>query len=702
MSWRRSVNDVVEAIRAADGQCVILIGAGCSKSAGIPLAGALMREIEQTFPSAYARASDQKNYNKLMSTLTTQQRRQLLQGHIEKAKINWAHLALAQMFKNQLVDRVLTVNFDPLVVRACAIVGLYPAIYDLATAHRFRSAAIAPQSVFYLNGQHTGFVLLNTADELEAHRARLKEIVADTGTRRTWLIVGYSGEADPLLEILAEQNCFEGGLFWVGHDPEPSEAMKSQLLESLEAKDAFYVGGQDADRFFVELAQKLDAFPPDILADPIAHLRAMVAHIDFETGGGLGKSLGDDLQKKLDACSTVSGFSHSVVSHSSPAAKVAPSKWLLAGDNQRVLDWFTSLSAPTDKDRAFAAWAFIQQGVGVAEEAITLKNTNLADARGLWALTGEKYQAALAIKPDMHEALYNWGVALVAEAQSLKESEPAEARRLWAQAGEKYRAVLAIKPEMHEALHNWGGALASEAQVCKESEPAEARRLWADARGKFKAELAVKPDKHEALEQWGSALASEAEVLKGSDLAEARRLWALAGEKYQAALAIKPDMHEALHNWGVALAVEAQALKDSEPTEACRLSEEAKEKLLAALAIKPDMYEALNHLAAVYANQWNAETDVEQRVELFAAMRGFSEQAEKIKVGSGSYNLACSYAMEKNVQKCLCWLDIARQHGVLPNASHLRNDLDLSGVRNDPAFITWWEKCFPGVPIIQE
>ncbi len=297
MKWRRKVDDVAEAIRAASGQCVVLIGAGCSKSAGIPLAGALIREIEQTFPSAYGRATDKRNYNKVMSTLTTQQRRQLLQTHIEKARINWAHLALAQMFKNQHVDRVLTVNFDPLLARACAIVGLYPAIYDLATANRFRPAAIAPQSIFYLNGQHTGFVFLNTDEELNAHRSRLLEIVKDTGTRRTWLIAGYSGEADPLLEILAAQNCFDGGLFWIGHDADPSEALKKHLFETPENKDAFYVGGQDADRFFVELAQKLDAFPPDILADPIQHVRTMVADIDFDTGGALGTSLGEGLHK---------------------------------------------------------------------------------------------------------------------------------------------------------------------------------------------------------------------------------------------------------------------------------------------------------------------------------------------------------------------------------------------------------------------
>ena len=145
-TWTRKIEDIAEALHHAGGQCVVLIGAGCSKSAGIPLAGELIREVEQKLPNAHKRVpeADRRNYNKVMAALTTNQRRGLLDPHIDAARVNWAHLALAQLFATGKVDRVLTVNFDPLLVRACAMAGFFPAIYDLATTERFREAHIAP------------------------------------------------------------------------------------------------------------------------------------------------------------------------------------------------------------------------------------------------------------------------------------------------------------------------------------------------------------------------------------------------------------------------------------------------------------------------------------------------------------------------------------------------------------------------------
>ena len=52
-------------------------------------------------------------------------------------------------------------------------------------------------------------------------------------------------------------------------------------------------------------------------------------------------------------------------------------------------------------------------------------------------------------------ALYNWGTALQAQAEA-KSGEDAD--RLFAEAGEKYQAALAIKPDHHEALNSWGNA----------------------------------------------------------------------------------------------------------------------------------------------------------------------------------------------------------------------------------------------------
>ena len=56
------------------------------------------------------------------------------------------------------------------------------------------------------------------------------------------------------------------------------------------------------------------------------------------------------------------------------------------------------------------------------------------EATSLYAQAGEKYEEALRVKPDYHEALENWGAALLQQAQQ-KSGE--EADRLVAQAGEK-------------------------------------------------------------------------------------------------------------------------------------------------------------------------------------------------------------------------------------------------------------------------
>ena len=47
----------------------------------------------------------------------------LFYGYInnEKVKLNVTHIYLAQMLKEGLVDYVLTVNFDDLMLKACAM-----------------------------------------------------------------------------------------------------------------------------------------------------------------------------------------------------------------------------------------------------------------------------------------------------------------------------------------------------------------------------------------------------------------------------------------------------------------------------------------------------------------------------------------------------------------------------------------------------
>lgn len=120
---QRSIDDLVETVRKAkerDKKCSLLIGAGCSAKANIPTAAGfvdIIKDDKNGWPEAYKRAREPKHYPQCMEQLGLSERRDLIAGYVDNAKINWAHIAIAQLMKHGYVDRVLTTNFDPLVVR---------------------------------------------------------------------------------------------------------------------------------------------------------------------------------------------------------------------------------------------------------------------------------------------------------------------------------------------------------------------------------------------------------------------------------------------------------------------------------------------------------------------------------------------------------------------------------------------------------
>jgi hypothetical protein len=107
--FERSMDDVVDVVRRAKEQdgAVILLGAGCSKTAGIPLASDFRAIIEKRFPLDYARAARRKEtgYQQLMAEISAGERRDLLAEYIDKAKLNWAHIALAELIKGGFIAR---------------------------------------------------------------------------------------------------------------------------------------------------------------------------------------------------------------------------------------------------------------------------------------------------------------------------------------------------------------------------------------------------------------------------------------------------------------------------------------------------------------------------------------------------------------------------------------------------------------------
>jgi hypothetical protein len=401
---RRELADVLETVKRAKNRnkgCTLLIGAGCSVKAGIPAANGFIEIIRKEYPRAYERAP-KKTYPHVMAELLMAERHDLISQYINNAKLNWAYLAIAQLLKHGFVDRVLTVNFDPLVMRACALVGIFPAVYDFAASQNFDPDFIAQQSVFYLHGQHTGFVVLNTEAEVERLSQHLGPVFTDSARGRVWIVAGYSGENDPVFDHLVNMGRYDNGLYWICYkDNPPQTHVQDGLLVS--GKDCFCVQGFDADDFFVALAQGLGCFPPAFVQTPFTHLENLLEPVLPYSEPGKDSSL-EAIPKKLlrDAIDKIE----------KPGSLALRARDLLmSGNFNSVIEMETELATtPTNELADLIAWGYVSAGNAFDSEA---QSKSGEEADRLWALAGEKYAAALKIQPDKFVALYNWGNAIV-------------------------------------------------------------------------------------------------------------------------------------------------------------------------------------------------------------------------------------------------------------------------------------------------
>ncbi|PFF41474.1 hypothetical protein CN357_31640 [Bacillus cereus] len=269
----RDLEDVVSALKMAKEENInvnLLIGAGCSVTANIPAAQGMIDTIKEKYPREFKRAKI-KDYPNCMSKLTPSERKNLISQTIKDAKINWTHIAIAQLLKHGYINRILTPNFDNLVQRACALVGEFPGIYDLTTSSEFKKDLLFDKSVIHLHGQHTGFILCNTETEVEEQFQTLKPVFQQLDEKSLWIVIGYSGNNDPIFKLLSKKNVFEHRLFWIGYeDNEPSKMLSDELLS--EEKYAFFIKGFNSDDFFVKLSQQLDCFPPAFIHKPFTYL----------------------------------------------------------------------------------------------------------------------------------------------------------------------------------------------------------------------------------------------------------------------------------------------------------------------------------------------------------------------------------------------------------------------------------------------
>ena len=298
-----------------EGGAILLVGAGISVSAGIPPAQKLMQIAIENFPNYFTEIEQQLaqedlsqlQYNDIMTKLSNIKRKELFKWFIEgnpekkikKAKLNFAHIAIAELLKQGYFSRILTVNFDPLLIHACYMVGMYPfpAIYDLGAMGKVNAELLHDPSIVYLNGQHVGFVQRNTTDQLEAHKETLTQIVRSTGCSKTWVVAGYSGENDPLMDALNELRPYNNWLYWFEYANHIPQTKKHIFLENDEECKVIYQC--DADEIFMNIISNLGC-KLEFIENPQTEFENFFKNINFETAGGSSSRYINLIDKMID------------------------------------------------------------------------------------------------------------------------------------------------------------------------------------------------------------------------------------------------------------------------------------------------------------------------------------------------------------------------------------------------------------------
>ena len=278
------------------GGAILLVGAGISVSAGIPPAQELMKIAIENFSNYFTEEEqllskedlNQLKYNDIMTKLSPMHRKALFEWHIKcdkkrnisPSKLNFAHLAIAELLKQGYIKRILTTNFDPLLINACYMVGMYPlpAIYDIGSVNQINPELFDDPCIIYLNGQHAGQVQRNTSSQLNMHDPILQKVIVSTGCKRPWIVAGYSGENDPLMDALNELRPFNNWLYWLEYSNQiPQTEMHSFLRNDEECKIIYQC---DADETFMNIISSLGC-KLEFIETPQTEFKNLFKNINF-------------------------------------------------------------------------------------------------------------------------------------------------------------------------------------------------------------------------------------------------------------------------------------------------------------------------------------------------------------------------------------------------------------------------------------
>lgn len=517
---------------------IVLLGAGASVSAGIPNAEAIAKKILSDFADKPAiqrlNPEEQKDYYHLMSALSADERRTLFLNYInsESVKLNVAHIYLAQLIKEGLIDYVFTPNFDDLLLRACALFDYIPPVYDISNFKDFTTTNFQNASITYLHGQHHGQWLLNAKGELEKVKGIIPKLFNRVCDKRTWIIVGYSGN-DELLDELAKFESFDNELYWIGYkNTDPIQRVRELLLNNNQ-KNSFLISGYNADSFFLELHAELKLKTPEIFNKPFSFIQNMLGKIkdmeDYKSDVENKEKYDAVRNRLIKSKQMVDKAIEEIENDEFNKLEQEINEATIKGEFKKADYFYREAINSNDNNVKIACSALFNDfGLRIYSEfngenhsilstciekykiAVELDNNNYYAHNNLGNLYSRiakldldvksfeksilEYSIATKIAPNIEITFINWGLSLIEIARLLSKSE------YYLESIEKFNLAIKINPNNDISYISWGNALFFLAvEDCNQT-------LFQESFGKFKFATELNPSNAKGFISWSASL----------------------------------------------------------------------------------------------------------------------------------------------------------------------------------------------------
>ncbi|MFI0849639.1 SIR2 family protein [Mesorhizobium sp. IMUNJ 23232] len=296
-------SELISSIAERPAQFAWFLGAGASRTAGLPTAGDIIWDMKRRyyireenrevspqdvqndavrstiqaymdsrgFPALWSDEEYSTYFQKIFGDDHERQRR-YLRGILseEKVTLSVGNRVLGGLLSAGMCRAVFTTNFDSVVERAVAEVGGGSLqAYSLEGTVSAANAFLNEEYPFYckLHGDFRFESLKNLSADLATQNDDLSTAFVASGTRFGLVVCGYSGRDASVMklmsDVLSAPNPFPHGLYWTGLKGSPVHPAVAALLERAVngGVKASYVEIETFDAFMSRLWRSIDSKP---------------------------------------------------------------------------------------------------------------------------------------------------------------------------------------------------------------------------------------------------------------------------------------------------------------------------------------------------------------------------------------------------------------------------------------------------------